>query len=192
MFHSFEKTRDSARTDRVIIERSSSLNDKPIPWTQVCKKYASTTSNNGTECYMCQHVDLGVKEDIHPRMLGLAHMIREQFTQKSLDDLAHMCCEYMKSEFSPPPTYITPEQVKEHLLYHVMSPSIHVTQTIRCLTTLERFLRDHLISQDRNGVLVPNCKMMSTYLNVQQRLADVYKLKPDEMNFHNTTTDVSL
>ena len=181
---------DVAHTERVIIERSSSLNEQPVPWVEVCKKYASTTSN-ATECYMCQHVDFAVKEDIHPRMFGLAHMIREQFTQKSLDELAHMCCQCMKSEFVPPPPTITPEQVKEHLLYHIMSPSIHITQSIRCLTMLERFLRDHLISQDKNGVLVPNCKMMSTYLNVQQRLADVYQLKPDEMNFHNPTTDVS-
>ena len=178
-----------SRTDRVIIERSSVPNETPVSWNELCQKYSHSGNKS---CYMCQHVDLSISEEQHSRMFGLAQMIREQFTQKSLDELANMCCEYMKSEFvPPPPASVTPSLVKEHLLYHIMSPSIRQVQTMRNLTTIERFLRDHLISADSKGSLQPNTKVMNTYLAVQQRLQEVAAVHPTELAYNSRATDVS-
>ena len=98
----------------------------------------------------------------------------------------------MKSEFvQPPPASVTPSLVKEHLLYHIMSPSIRQVQTMRNLTTIERFLRDHLISADAKGALQPNTKVMNTYLAVQQRLQEVAAVHPTELAYNSRATDVS-
>lgn len=179
-----------SHTERVTIERTSDPREQSVDWTTLRQRYGHNTNNRGS-CWFCTHGDVCAQPTQSPVFYGLSLMIRTEFTRRSLDELCHMVVAYVKSEVKEPPAGLTPKQVREHLLYHQLNPSIFIAQSVRSLLTIERLVKDSLVKKAQDGTLHPDKSMINTWMSIQQRITDLHALDPSRMLFNHDATNVS-
>jgi hypothetical protein len=153
------------------------------------------------ECFACKFGERDGETDLDPTKVGEMLRLLDQFYGHAENiAVAKMIHSYFKHEIWAPARGSLPmwrtRSVLDHIEHHVLEPRIFIGESIRKFTKYWRILEDFILKEEVNDAgeahTVVNDKNMKMVLDVQRRIAEMYKMNPSTMNFYNESYKIDM
>lgn len=130
-------------------------------------KYACSNSKEMSRCWLCEY-------NKDKEAVKMAKFLNENAPSMGTDQLAQAISEHLE-DVDPNGEGHTVAEVKEHILLHVVTPTVRVSSLLRSMVVLLYRLEGSLMNAADDDTTMIDAKNVAIYLKVVSEIMSLYR-----------------
>lgn len=133
-----------------------------------------------SRCFLCVHGSTSEAKRNRQHIAALTKIIKETITSVPISRVAADLHEYFEAKIKPvqPDLEFSRKDAETHIMYHMKAPTVILMVRIERTRDIIRYIEDHIISDDGEGQVKIDHKLLKSLIDYSKELRDLVQQSP--------------